>query len=122
MKKILNLQILLTLVLIAVAPMGVMADTVLFSFNDNFSNGSTTNGLSIRGGSPTASYTSYDIASPKNTIPGANGVAIAPNDLRLALSGPTTSGFLEAQALFVTNSVGGTRSEEHTSELQSRQY
>jgi len=106
MKKILSLPISFAF-LLAAAPLASAAQTTYFS--DNFSNGSTTNGTSIRGGSPTASYTSYDIASTKNTFAGTNGVTIAPNNLHLALAAATTSGFWEAQALFVTNSgVGDT--------------
>ena len=106
MKKILDPRVSLAIFL-AIAPLAATAQTTFFS--DNFSNGSTTNGTSICGGSPTASYTSYDIASTKNTIPGANGVTIAPNDLHLALAAATTSGFWDAQALFVTNSgIGDT--------------
>ena len=106
MKK--NLQFLILIALLAaIAPFAAMAQPTTF-FYDDFSTGSTTNGLSVRGGSPTASYTSYDIASTKPTIPGTNGVTIAPHDLKLALGASTASGFLEAQALFVTNSPGAT--------------
>jgi autotransporter-associated beta strand protein len=104
MKRLLNLQIGMTLFL-AAAPLAAMAQTTFFT--DTFGS-STTNGPSIVGGSPTASYTSYDIASSKNTIPVTNGVTIAQNDLHLALAASTTSGYLEAQAMFVTNSPGGT--------------
>jgi len=69
-------------------------------FTDNFSNGSTTNQVSIPGGTTNASSTSYDIASVKN---GLLDSFIQPNDLRLTLSTTTSSGFLEAQALFTTN-------------------
>jgi len=87
--------------LLAMSPLGVLAQTTFFS--DNFSHGSTTNGSSIRTGSATASATSYDIASTKASVPGTNGVTIAPNLLHLALAAGTTSGFLEAQAMFATN-------------------
>ncbi len=40
-----------------------MAQTTVF--NDDFQNGSTVNGTSTPGGTPTASSTSYDIASSK---------------------------------------------------------
>jgi fibronectin-binding autotransporter adhesin len=111
MKKILNLQVSIALLLVAAA-FAATAQTTTY-FTDNFGNGSTTNLTSAVGGSPTASSTSYDIASTKNTVPvtgsaGTNGVSIAPNDLHLALDSSTSSGFWEAQALFVTNSVGGT--------------
>ena len=103
MKKILNLQVLFAL-LVATMPLAATAQITTY-FTDNFSNGSTTNLASVVGGSPTASYTSYDIGANKTTI---GYVAIKPNDLTLKLSAGTTSGYLEAQALFVTNSVGGT--------------
>jgi autotransporter-associated beta strand protein len=89
---------------LTLVPAMVSAQTTFFT--DNFSNGSTTNLASVRTGSSTSSATSYDIASPKNTLPASgqtNGVTIAPNDLHLALNGGTTAGFLEAQALFATN-------------------
>lgn len=82
-----------------VAPMWVQAQ-IPEIFTDNFSNGSTTNQLSIPGGTTNASSTSYDIASVKN---GLADSFIQANDLRLALSTTTSSGFLEAQALFTTN-------------------
>ena len=107
MKKIINLQVLFALLLIAGAPLAAMAQVTTY-FYDNFSNGSTTNGLSLRGGSPTASYTSYDIASTKNTIPGTNGCTITPNLFHMALGASTSSGFLEAQAMLVTNAPDGT--------------
>lgn len=87
--------------LLAIAPLGAIAQTTFFT--DTFTSGSTTNGPSIRTGPPTASATSYDIAATKSTVPGTNGVTIAPNDLHLALAASTTSGFLEAQAIFATN-------------------
>jgi hypothetical protein len=71
-------------------------------FSDNFSNGSTTNKLSVPGGTPTASSTSYDVASTKNTI---SACSINPNDLRLSLAAATSSGFWDAQALFATNAI-----------------
>ena len=111
MKKILNLQVLFAL-LVAAAPLAATAQVTTY-FYDNFSNGSTTNGPSIVGGGPNAFYTSYDIASTKATIPvtgsaGTNGVWMVPNDFHLALDASTSGGFLEAQALFVTNAPGGT--------------
>jgi hypothetical protein len=107
MKRIINSQVLFALLLIAAAPLAATAQVTTY-FTDNFSYGSTTNGPSIRGGDPTTSFTSYDIAASKNTIPGTNGCTITPNDFHLALLAATASGFLEAQALFVTNSLGGT--------------
>jgi hypothetical protein len=105
MKKILNLKMAFAL-LLAAAPLGAMAQTTIFT--DTFNHGSTLNGTSTPGGTPTASSTSYDIASTKaaNT-----GPAIASGDLTLKLNAATTSGFLEAQALFTStpfalNAVG----------------
>lgn len=89
---------LLTLAIaVGICP-AAMADVF---FTDNFSNGSTTNGNSVPGGTPTASHTSYDIASTKN----ATSCAIAANDLTLRLNAATGSGFVEAQALFATNAI-----------------
>jgi hypothetical protein len=69
-------------------------------FNDNFSNGSTVGGGNSPGGTPTASSTSYDIASGKlATSTGAN-----PGDLNVGLPA-TSSGFLEVQALFTSTPV-----------------
>ncbi|HEU6447427.1 MAG TPA: autotransporter-associated beta strand repeat-containing protein [Verrucomicrobiae bacterium] len=95
MKKSLCLQFLLTVIAMALASQWATAQTVFFT--DDFSNGSTTNLASVPGGTPTASSTCYDIASPKNTI---GGTTIAPNDFHLALNAATTSAFHEAQALF----------------------
>src|SRR5487761_2035598 len=66
MKKILNFRIFFAAMLVF-APLVSKAATF---FTDNFSNGSTTNGPSLPGGTAAASFTSYDIASTKNTIPG----------------------------------------------------
>jgi hypothetical protein len=98
MKKNFHLRLLSGL-LIAAAPLACSAQTTFF--DDNFNNGSTTNGISIPGGTPTASFTSYDIASTKAAT--TNG--ITPGQFRLALNSGTTSGFVEAQALFTTNPV-----------------
>ncbi len=80
--------------LVVATPMAVLSQTAVFT--DNFSNGSTTNLTSMPGGTPTASSTSYDIASSKTAE-----AKFSPGDLKLSLSGNTTSGFWEAQALFV---------------------
>src|SRR5580704_2982685 len=85
--------------LAVIAPLCVSRAQTTF-FTDNFSNGSTTNQVSIPGGTPTASSTSYDIASTKGTV-----VTIAPNLLHMTLGAATSSGFLEAQALFATNAI-----------------
>ncbi len=69
-------------------------------FSDNFSNGSTTNGLSVVGGTRIASSTSYDFASTKTVV-----VNMVPNFLHINLSATTSSGFLEGAALFSTNQI-----------------
>ncbi len=99
MKKTHNFRFLFAL-LGAVAPLWMCQAQTTF-FSDNFTHGSTTNQLSVPGGTPTASFTSYDIAAPKN----ATASTVSPNLLHLALNGATTSGFFEAQALFTTNPV-----------------
>lgn len=97
---------LLTLAIAATLLPAAMADVF---FTDNFSNGSTLNGTSVPGGTPTASHTSYDIASTKN----ATACTIAANDLNLRLNAATTSGFVEAQALFTTNAIALSAPGDH---------
>jgi autotransporter-associated beta strand protein len=80
-------------------PLASVADTF---FTDDFSHGSTLNGSSIPGGSPAASYTSYDVAATKATT---QSNSIAPGLLRLGLNGATSSGFWEVQALFTNNAI-----------------
>jgi len=70
-------------------------------FNDTFNNGSTTNGVSTPGGTPSASSTSYDIASSKN----ATASAISSGIFTLTLNTNTGSGFLEAQAVFSSTPI-----------------
>lgn len=98
MKKILNFRIFFAAMLVF-APLVSKAATF---FTDNFSNGSTTNGPSLPGGTAAASFTSYDIASTKNC---SISTPINPNDFTLKLSANTTAGWVEAQALFTTNPV-----------------
>ena len=81
--------------MLAVAGESVVAQTLSPVFTDNFLNGSTTGTTSIPGGTPTASFTSYNIASTKN----AAASAISSGTLRLTFAA-TTSGFAEAQAVF----------------------
>lgn len=96
----------LLVLLAVVAPLfASQAQTTFFS--DNFSS-STTNKISTPGGTPTASSTSYDIASTKGTA-----VTIAPNLLHLTLAATTSSGFLEAQALFTTNAISLNSSNDY---------
>lgn len=91
----------LSLLIIAITSTAIPAAKADVFFTDNFSNGSTLNGVSVPGGTPMASKTSYDIASTKN----ATSCTLAANDLTLRLNAATTSGFVEAQALFTTNAV-----------------
>jgi autotransporter-associated beta strand protein len=105
MKMLRNSRILLAL-LLAISPLATTAATF---FSDNFSSGSTTNGTSIPGGTPTASYTSYDIASTKNGLTSV----INPGDFTLKLAAPTTSGWVEAQALFTTSPVSLTQVNDY---------
>jgi autotransporter-associated beta strand protein len=88
----------ITALFLAAAPSTSSAATF---FTDDFSHGSSLNGNSIPGGTPAASFTSYDIASTKN----ATACTIAPNDLTMKLNAATTSGFVEAQALFTNNAI-----------------
>jgi len=69
-------------------------------FTDTFTNGSTVGGPSIPGGTPTASFTSYGIASTKN----ASASAISGGVLSVGMPA-TTSGFYEAQAIFTAAPV-----------------
>jgi len=71
-------------------------------FHDDFTTGSTLNGDSIPGGTPEASFTSYDVASTKN----ATASAIDPTAGTMTLQIPgTTSGFFEAQAIFSSTPI-----------------
>ena len=93
-----NFRVLIISICLLAAPGLSLATTF---FTDDFSHGSTTNGPSIPGGTPTASFTSYDLASTKN---GNTSVMIA-NDFTLKLAAATTAGWVESQALFSTNPV-----------------
>jgi len=88
----------MTVAVLLATPLAAMARVF---FTDDFTSGSTINGLSIPGGTPNASFTSYDIASTKN----ATASAITSGDFVLELNAATISGFVEAQALFTTNPV-----------------
>lgn len=85
--------------LLLVAPLGAMAQYVVFT--DSFNSGSTANQASVPGGTPFASFTSYDVASTK---PDTN-TTILPGDLRIRLDSSTGSGLLEVQALFTKSPV-----------------
>ena len=69
-------------------------------FNDTFENGSTLNGTSTPGGTPSASSTSYDVASTKT-----GSCTIGANLLREKLSSATTAGYVELQAIFTGTPV-----------------
>jgi hypothetical protein len=90
----------------AAATCGLLSVSSAFAqttvFTDNFSNGSTLNGTSTPGGTPTASSTSYDIASSK---PDTTYPTIGPGALGLGLNAATTSGFWEAQAVFSSGPI-----------------
>lgn len=79
------------------APSYVIVTTNVFT--DTFGS-STLNGTS----SPTTNSTSYDIASTKNASSTYSFITSG-SKLRLGLSTATSSGFVEAQALFTTNPV-----------------
>ncbi|HTR40440.1 MAG TPA: hypothetical protein VMH87_02330 [Pseudomonadales bacterium] len=98
MKKLRNFRFIFALLGAAMPLWMCHAQTTFFS--DNFSHGSTTNGVSIPGGTPTASSTSYDFASTKTSAS-----TIVPNLLHMTLTATTSSGFLETEALFATNPV-----------------
>ncbi len=89
---------ILTLSLL-VWPLHSRAGTVIFT--DTFGNGSTTNQASVPGGTPAASFTSYDIASTKN----GTTCFIQTNQLRLQLASGTTAGYIELQAIFTGTPV-----------------
>jgi len=84
--------------LLLAAPLAGLAQTAVFT--DNFGNGSTFNGVSTPGGTPTASSTSYDFASSKTGVE-----SISASGLTFGLSSATTSGFVEAQAVFTSTPV-----------------
>jgi len=88
------------IVSLLIAPLAAMAQFVVFT--DNFNNGSTTNHVSVPGGTPFASFTSYDIASNKGAL--TNSV-ITPGEFKIQIDAPTSSGAIEAQALFTKSPV-----------------
>jgi hypothetical protein len=93
----------ITMISLLAMPLVCRSQTTIF--NDTFisSQLSTLNGSSTPGGTPSASSTSYDVASSK-----AGSCAItagSPGFLREKLSGATTAGYLEIQAIFTTTPV-----------------
>lgn len=81
-----------------------LAATAQFTvFTDNFTSGSTTNHTSIPGGTPFASFTSYDVAATKTVL---TNTTITPGDLKIAIDGTGTgSGLLEVQAVFTKSPI-----------------
>lgn len=80
---------------LAAAPLAATAQFVVFS--DNFNNGSTLNQPSVPGGTPFASFTSYDVAATKAAT---TGPTLTNKSLHIALNSSTSSGLIEVQALF----------------------
>jgi len=68
-------------------------------FTDNFG-ASTINQTSTPGGTPTSSFTSYDLTSPKTSTT----ASIAPGDLNMALAS-SSSAFVEGAAVFTATPV-----------------
>jgi autotransporter-associated beta strand protein len=97
MKTIQHVGLMVAL-LLAAAPQAGMS-TVFFT--DTFGT-SSLDQLSVPGGTPTASSTSYDIASTKSPT---QTPTIGPNLLSLHLDAQTSSAYVELQALFTTNPV-----------------
>ena len=93
-----NLFRFLAVAALVATPLASAAAATIFT--DNFSSGSTVNGLSVPGGTTNASFTSYDIASTKN----ATNLTAAGHFV-LALGVGTISGGDEAQALFAATPV-----------------
>src|ERR1700744_4296739 len=81
---------LITVLLVLAAPLISTAQFVVFT--DNFNNGSTTNHVSNPGGTPFASFTSYDVAATKAAI---TNTTVTPGDLKIALDAGTGSGLIE---------------------------
>lgn len=94
MKKLLLIGLLSALP----SMVSVQAKTIVFS--DTFGT-STLNGTSTPLGTSPATSTSYDVATTKN---GAN-CTIGQGDLLLKLTGNTTTGYIELQAIFASTPV-----------------
>lgn len=89
-----------TIAMAAVLAAASFAATAAPVFTDTFTDGSTVGGASVPGGTPSASTTSYDIASTKNSATSA----ISGGVLSVVIPA-TTSGFSEAQAIFTSSPV-----------------
>ena len=94
-KKSLSLALLL-----AAVPLASRA-TIFFS--DNFTNGSTLNSASPA--NPTTTNTAYEMVASKSWVPTPTLTA---NDLKFGIAA-TSSGYIEAQALFATTAVALTQ-------------
>ena len=94
---------LICALLALIAPLAAMAQQVVF--NDVFTNGSTVGLVSTPGGTPTASSTSYDIATPKPIASlDSIGCGITNGQFNLAMIG-TSSAVIEGSAIFTTHPV-----------------
>lgn len=100
--KIVSLTKVVFLCLLAV-PLVAPAQTVIFKDAFTASQLSTLNGTSTPGGTPSASSTSYDVASTKTGT--CSITAGSPGYLRMKLGGNTTAGYVELQALFAGTPV-----------------
>jgi fibronectin-binding autotransporter adhesin len=90
------LPIVGVLLMLTASPAAMAQQTVFYdTFGSSTINGGPTTNM-IPGGTPTASFTSYEIGSGKNATPTTN----FPGHLLLTLAANTTSGNSEAQALF----------------------
>ena len=86
-----------------ISPLAAMAQQVVF--NDTFTNGSTVGLNSVPGGTPTASSTSYDIATPKAVASLAGmGCVITNGQFNFAMIG-TSSAYIEGSAIFTMHPV-----------------
>jgi hypothetical protein len=75
-------------------------------FTDNFTNGSTLFGSSVPGGTPTASFTSYQLASGgRNAAVSSFVNTVSGSALRLTWSGSGSSNLAEGSAIFTTTPV-----------------
>ena len=97
----LNLTKYLTLVTLAAA-LPLTAKATIF-FSDNFTNGSTLN--SATPANPTTTNTAYEIVASKSWSPAPS---LTSRDLKFGIVA-TTSGYIQAEALFATNAVALTQ-------------
>ena len=75
-------------------------------FTDTFTNGSTLFGSSVPGGTPTASFTSYQLASGgRNAAVSSFVNTVSGSALRLTWSGSGSSNLAEGAAIFTTTPV-----------------